>query len=96
MKPTLKPGCLAMIVKSAAGNEGKIVTCVRYIPNYKFVEPFGYRPSWQVDRQLPAYGTSTGTWMNDTIPASWLIPINDPDLEIEIETKQDIQLKEKV
>lgn len=92
MKQTLKPGCLAMIIKSAAGNEGKIVTCVKFIPEYLFVQPFGYQPAWQLDRQLPAYGTVTR--MNDTIPASWLIPINDPDLEIE--TNQDIQLKEKV
>lgn len=90
MKQTLKPGCHTMIVKSAAGNEGKIVTCVRYIPNHKFVEPVGYQPAWVLDRKLPAYGTR----MNDMIPANWLIPINDPDLEIE--TKQDIQLKEKV
>jgi len=90
MKPTLKPGCLAMIVKSAAGNEGKIVTCMKFIPEYLFVQPYGRMPAWEMDQFMR--GTA-GVVVN-IIPASWLVPINDPDLEIE--TKQDIHLKEKV
>jgi hypothetical protein len=31
-----KPGDLALIVKSNAGNEGKIVECVRVLPNHKW------------------------------------------------------------
>jgi len=89
MKPTLKPGCLAMIVKSMAGNKGKIVTCLKFIPSYQFIAS-NPCPAWEMAQWLP---TKEGGY-NNVVRASWLIPINDPDLEIE--TNQDIQLKEKV
>lgn len=89
MKPTLKPGCLAMIIKSMAGNEGKIVTCVKFIPSCKF-KTTGTFSAWEIDQELP---TIQGTQVN-VVRADWLIPINDPGLEIETTTEE--KIKEKV
>ncbi len=89
MKSTLKPGCLAMIIRSMAGNEGKIVTCVELLPNQRFLDG-SIRDAWQVDQTL----NGTHGLKVSVVPAIWLIPINDPDLEIE--TISEEKIKEKV
>lgn len=52
-----RPGDLAVMVKSEAGNVGKIVTCVR-LANDSDLLPYGYQtcgiPHWVVDRDIPA------------------------------------------
>ncbi len=35
-----KPGDLALVVRSSAGNEGKVVTCIRFL---------GHMPGWKGD-----------------------------------------------
>lgn len=44
-----KPGDLAVLVRSDAGNEGKIVTCVKYVG---FVPTWRYNDLWEIDRGL--------------------------------------------
>jgi hypothetical protein len=55
-----KPGDLAIIVKSVAGNEGKIVHCIKLIDVFDIVNE---GPVWEVDQQLDSvlvYKSSTG------------------------------------
>lgn len=50
-----KPGDLAIIVKSWAGNEGKIVQCVKYLGILATSDAFGNttnEPCWAIDRPL--------------------------------------------
>lgn len=50
-----KQGDLAIIVKSLSGNEGKIVTCVKFLPNFTGLSFDGLVTcdAWEVDRELP-------------------------------------------
>lgn len=53
-----KQGDLAIIVKSDAGNEGKIVRCVRYLGCIAHRLPgggLGYFDAWEIDIELPAW-----------------------------------------
>ncbi len=50
MQLNCRPGDLAVIVKSRAGNEGKVVTCLRLIPGGpEWIEP---GPRWEIDRDV--------------------------------------------
>lgn len=72
-----KLGDLAVIVRSAAGNEGKIVRCVRFLPQKKWVTRDGFEyeaDSWEVDQAL---ATALGHRVNAT-EDSKLRPIRDP------------------
>lgn len=72
-----KQGDMAIIVRSAAGHEGKIVTCLEYMgrklgigPGQKVVE----HDIWRIDRKLPSWqGEAT-----DLFPDEFLKPIRDP------------------
>ena len=72
-----KPGDLAIAVKSVAGNEGKIMTCVRYIGEIKGFEG---KDHWEVDRLLPARMGGEYPFCRD----SYLRPIRPNDGEDEI------------
>ena len=61
MKLNCKQGDLAIIVKSAAGNEGKIVRCVEYMGVLSHVTDtngeiwryrYAPRPVWRIDRTI--------------------------------------------
>lgn len=72
-----KQGDLAIIVKSYAGNEGKIVRCLRYVGK---VEGWIGRDRWETDTQIIGeFGSVTNT-VND----SYLRPIRDSDKEDEM------------
>jgi hypothetical protein len=73
-----KPGDLAVVVKSHAGNEGKIVRCVEYT-GLNFWPFIGVDHSWRIDSSLRSYA---GTYGND-IADSQLRPIRDNDGEDE-------------
>lgn len=82
-----KPGDLAVFVRSEAGNEGKIVRCVRFIglrhwpiPDGQFIDD----PSWEID---PPVLSSTG-FLLDHAPDSFLRPIRDPGDDAQDETLQ--------
>lgn len=72
-----KPGDLAIIVWSAAGNEGKIVRCVRLLGERLWYGPgeasMPY-PTWEVDRDLHDWGGEVGR----DVPDAQLRPIRDP------------------
>lgn len=68
-----KQGDLAIIVKSWAGNEGKIVRLLRFVGE---VQGMAFDNRWEIDRHLP---TCRGRTVN-TFPDAWLRPIR-PDSE---------------
>lgn len=79
MKLNCWPGCRAIIIKSMAGNEGKIVTCVRLRPAGwdNTFESNGVR--WEVDRPLLCtFGTVDAL---PSVPDAWLRPLP-PDHEV--------------
>ncbi len=50
------PGCLAVVTRSYAGNEGAIVRCIRLATRDEEAEqllPGDHGPRWVVDRWLP-------------------------------------------
>lgn len=52
-----KPGDVAIVVRSKAGHEGKVVTCIRFVGNASGYKGDDY---WLVDRALPSiYGDTT-------------------------------------
>jgi len=68
---------LAIIIRSAAGHEGKIVTCLEYMgkkqgigPGQKVVE----YDIWRIDRALPSWNGVT----TDLFPDEFLKPLRDP------------------
>lgn len=49
-----KEGDLAIFVRSFAGNEGKIVRCVKYLGMRRYASaPVGPFATWQIDRPMP-------------------------------------------
>lgn len=53
-----KLGDLAIVVNSVAGNEGKIVRCVKFLGLVEFVDPDGSlteMAAWEVDPPLPGW-----------------------------------------
>jgi len=72
-----KPGDLAVIVRSRAGNEGRLVTCLR-LANKAEADTAGFAqdagPIWVVDRQLNTLYGFPATLAHDNN----LRPIRDP------------------
>lgn len=60
-----KPGDLAVIVKSYAGNEGKIVRCLEPRPNHKFLDlrdgTFFIAFGWLLDTEIKGRYGRTAT-----------------------------------
>jgi len=74
-----KKGDLAIAVKSVAGNEGKIMTCIRYIGS---VEGYFGSDYWEVDLSTPSkYGKNNRIYRD-----SWLRPIRNPGDDAKDET----------
>lgn len=86
-----KPGDLAVIVKSAAGNEGRIVHVVDKARYGYGIDAYGDMPIWWV--------RSAGTPMPGTVfsasefnfPDAWLRPIRPPSQEDETETVKEME-----
>ncbi len=73
-----RPGDLAVIVRSYAGNDGVTVTCLRLIPNWTRQSPFGglhTGPGWVTDRWLRKHNGMYGNIVADDC----LRPIRDSD-----------------
>lgn len=81
-----KPGDLAVVVRSDAGNEGKIVRCLRIVDGWlEGLDGSGLgEPVWEVDRVLRACDGSEDNLIND----SYLRPIRDPGDDAVDETLQ--------
>lgn len=72
-----KQGDLAIIVKSYADNEGKIVRCEEFLGNRLFGAPDGTAEliiAWRTSPELPDWGGDLG----DVIGDDQLKPIRDP------------------
>lgn len=73
-----KQGDLAIIVRSLAGNEGRIIRCVKYVPQlrYRFLDGTQEtKPGWLMDEALP---TILADEKSPYIWDCWLRPIRDP------------------
>lgn len=82
-------GDMAIIIKSMAGNEGKMVTCVRLSQPHSM---YGYAESfctqyagriWEVDRYLCLSNGSRKILTRGYVPDDWLLPIKPKDKEKE-------------
>lgn len=78
--PKCKVGDLAIVIHSKAGNEGKIIKCVRFIPNHRFDLPVGPMDAWEMDRSLPCFPSGT----NRFVPDAWLKPLRGENTEKEL------------
>lgn len=93
-----KPGDLAIVVKSWAGNEGKIVRCIKLDSRRSFfdnVSPDGVTPPepiWIIDKHLLGCDGS----FSDYIADSQLRPIRDPGEDAVDETIQRLGKPEAV
>lgn len=69
------PGCQARVIVSKAGNEGKIVRVLRFLPSTFWAGEDGqsgeWLPGWIIEPRLPT--TSGGTI--DRIPDAHLMPV---------------------
>jgi hypothetical protein len=74
MRLNCKVGDIAVLIRSARGNEGVIATCTEYLGCVAY-EGGLTTPSWAVDRRLgqTAIGSHLGV-----VPDAWLRPIRDP------------------
>jgi len=72
-----KQGDLAIVVRSCAGNEGKIVRCLRFIGK---VKGFAGDNRWETDTPLI---TNKGNY-SATVKDAWVRPILDQDGEDEM------------
>ena len=77
MKLNCKQGDLAVIVRSHAGNEGKIVHCLRLVLNERHLFP---GPRWLIDRAVPH--STLGT--TRTVADCALRPLRDNNGEDEV------------
>lgn len=78
-----KVGDLAIVIKSTAGNEGKIVQCLKFVPNKQFLKRdcnVIVEDSWIVDSKLKTWNGRPG----NAIPDAWLKPIRNQDGEDEM------------
>lgn len=81
-----KPGDLAVVVRSMAGNEGVIVRCLRLIraeATYRANDGSEYNSAvWEIDRPLPDWVGG----VDFTFPDVQLRPIRDPGDDARDET----------
>jgi hypothetical protein len=81
----VKQGDLAIIIKSLAGNEGRIVSVVEFLGTDQGFCGFPAVPSplWMVDSFLPI--RNVGGWLapSGVVPDAWLRPVSGlPEVEI--------------
>jgi hypothetical protein len=86
MNLNCRPGDLAIIVNSVAGNEGKIVRCIRLDPEHilRHIDGNLYTTaSWEVDEAVRGWAGD----IHHFVPDSKLRPIRDPGDDAEDESK---------
>ena len=81
-----KPGDLAIIVKSAAGNEGAIVEVLGP------AAPFGGLPVWFIESKGSVLNGLTPPSHQAEIPDAWLRPIRPGDMEDETPVARDLEV----
>ena len=82
MRLNCKEGDLAVIVRSSAGNEGKIVRCIRLrgLMPQRYPGGVELHPSWEIDRPLTGWDGTVGNNIED----SRLRPLRGDDGEDEM------------
>lgn len=75
-----KQGDLAIIVRSYQGNEGRIVRCLRFVPDFRWEK--GGEPTWQIDVALNTVHSDARYFVADC----QLRPIRDPGDDAKDET----------
>jgi hypothetical protein len=76
-----KPGDLAVIVRSMAGNEGKFVTVLRWHGDYTYLGGDVCLPSWEARIAQVMTAANGSVWFPGDVvkfPDAWLKPIR-PD-----------------
>ena len=63
-----KKGDMAVIIKSVAGNTGKVVTCLKQVGR---LEGWSEKDYWIIDREIPTNLGRTNHYISD----SYLMPI---------------------
>ncbi len=83
MKLNCKQGDLAVIVRSAAGNEGRLVQCLRLVVGHEELTPGGTllrTPAWETDTDLRGCHGRVDRYVAD----AQLRPLRDSDGEDEM------------
>lgn len=73
-----KQGDLAVVVRSYAGNEGRVVTCVKLYPAGAFQIPERFGPIWDIGEAVPRIDLITGKLFPSKLkgmPDSFLRPL---------------------
>ena len=86
-----KQGDLAIVVRSYAGNEGKIVTCVKYLGPTVFRNPKNVHVSldaWEVDIDINGWD---GTTTIKTFPDCYLKPLRGDLLNDELDVSKTLE-----
>ena len=91
-----KQGDLAIVVRSYAGNEGKIVKCLKLYPAGSFSIPEIYGPVWDVGGEFRRGNPQTGevyTFKHGGMPDSFLRPLRGDLSNDEVDTETPIILE---
>jgi len=88
-----KQGDLAIIVRSKAGNEGRLCTVLEMLGENPFYDgfPWNFRdgPCWLIEYAgTPAFDNFGQKYKRAPIPDAWLRPIRDPGEDAQDETLQ--------
>lgn len=87
-----KPGDMAILVHSDAGNEGKIVTVIRLASEHeltKCVFTQQYGPVWRIDRPIQTTSTLEANKHPFAIDA-WMRPILPPEEPITVTRDEEV------
>ena len=85
-----KPGDMAILVHSGAGNEGKIFTVIRLasehdLTEWRFIQQYG--PVWWIDRFIPTSDLKT---KKPFAVDAWLRPILPPQEPITVTRDEEV------
>lgn len=83
-----KVGDLAIIVRSVAGNEGKIVRCLELVEDFQWLNADGSESTeaaWRIDREIPTWKGRLTVFAKDR----YLRPIR-PDADPESITTDEV------
>ena len=80
LKP-IEAGCLAMIIKSRAGNEGKVVTVGRFIGK---VPRYAGENRWEIDQMMKATNSLGDRESCCHVREDWMMRIDGEDFSQEV------------
>jgi hypothetical protein len=77
----VKAGDLAILIKSAANNEGKVCKVIRFVGNYIFKEGDSCNDTWIVEFPRPVAAMDGSVYLDGYISDAWLRPISGLPIE---------------